>query len=280
MRITSGGLVGIGTSSPTTKLDVLSVGADAINIGAGNDFSGLRLTSDAGTWAIRTSIADALFFYDVSSSAERMRITSTGLVGIGTTAPINGGSDAKWLTVDGNSYGGGFISSVAGVAKGYVYYDNSTTSLAIQGAASTGITLLTTNIERARITTGGNFLIGTTTDSGYKLNVNGTTYINSNFTVNGTITELSSAKLKTDIKSIDSSLDKVKMLRPVTYKKIGGEKTEIGLIAEEVEKIYPELVEYTSAGEVLGLNYSRLTAVLIESVKELKQEINELKLKN
>ncbi len=87
MRITSGGSVGIGTSSPTTKLDVLSVGADAINIGAGNDFSGLRLTSDAGTWAIRTSTADALFFYDVSSGAERMRITSGGNVGIGTTSP-------------------------------------------------------------------------------------------------------------------------------------------------------------------------------------------------
>jgi hypothetical protein len=108
MRITSGGNVLIGTNTDAGyKLDVLKVGADAINIGAGNDFSGLSLTSNAGTWAIRTSIADALFFYDVSSSAERMRINSSGELLINTTSDAG----AYYLQVNGSVYATAYYES-------------------------------------------------------------------------------------------------------------------------------------------------------------------------
>ncbi len=114
---------------------------------------------------------------------------------------------------------------------------------------------------------------------------NGSTDI---FSINGStgavtcssLTETSSRKIKENIVSLDGSLDKIEMLNPVSYNRIGSTSSEIGLIAEEVGEVYPEFVQYDQDGNPVGVHYSRLTAVLIESVKELKKEINELKSKN
>ena len=94
------------------------------------------------------------------------------------------------------------------------------------------------------------------------------------------ITETSSRKIKENIISLDGSLTKVEKLRPVSYNRIGSSATEIGLIAEEVEEVYPEFVEYDHQGNPVGVHYTRLTAVLIESVKELKNRIQELENRN
>lgn len=101
-----------------------------------------------------------------------------------------------------------------------------------------------------------------------------------NLTISGTLTENSSVRWKENIQDLSGSLDKVEKLRGVSYNKKGDTTTEIGLIAEEVEEVYPEFVEYDQNGNPVGLHYTRLTAVLIESVKELKKEINELKNRN
>ena len=66
-------------------------------------------------------------------------------------------------------------------------------------------------------------------------------------------------------------------MRPVTYNKIGSQTTELGLIAEEVAEVYPEFVQYDENGEPIGVNYSRLTAALIGAVKELNEQLQELK---
>ena len=52
-------------------------------------------------------------------------------------------------------------------------------------------------------------------------------------------------------------------------------KTNIGLIADEVEKIYPEFVSKTEDGEIEGIEYSKLTTVLIQSIKELKEIVDQ-----
>ena len=100
-----------------------------------------------------------------------------------------------------------------------------------------------------------------------------------NLTIEGTLTESSSLKLKENINTITGNLEKVLDLRPVAYNKIGSTIKELGLIAEEVAETYPEFVQYDENGEAIGVNYSRLTTVLIGAVKELSDKIKKLETK-
>ena len=100
---------------------------------------------------------------------------------------------------------------------------------------------------------------------------------NSNVTVLGTLTENSSIRYKENVETLTNSLDKVIQLRGVTYTKKDTGITELGLIAEEVNEILPEVVLKNEQGEPDSISYARITALLIESIKELKLEIEELK---
>jgi hypothetical protein len=94
----------------------------------------------------------------------------------------------------------------------------------------------------------------------------------------GTITESSSIALKENLNPITGALDKILQLASFTYdRKDGSSKNEAGLIAEEVEKIIPNLVTLDEHGKPFGVQYSKLTAYLVEAVKSLKEEINQLK---
>jgi hypothetical protein len=96
---------------------------------------------------------------------------------------------------------------------------------------------------------------------------------------------VSDKNLKQNIVNIDNSLDKVSKLNGVYYnwtkealekhKHLVDEK-EVGVIAQEIEAVLPELVATRKDGSK-AVRYERLCAVLIESVKELKKEIEELK---
>jgi hypothetical protein len=109
--------------------------------------------------------------------------------------------------------------------------------------------------------------------SGYK----GTWDANGNLTVTGTITESSAKRYKENIKSLENSLDKIIKLRGVSYNKIETGDKEIGLIAEEVNEILPELITKNTNGEIESVAYGRVVSVLIEAIKELKIEIEKLK---
>jgi hypothetical protein len=98
-----------------------------------------------------------------------------------------------------------------------------------------------------------------------------------NLTVSGTLTENSSIRYKENIETIKYGLDKVLQMRGVTYTKKDNDIKELGLIAEEVNEILPEIVLKNKEGEPDSVSYSRITAVLIEAIKELKSEIEELK---
>lgn len=96
--------------------------------------------------------------------------------------------------------------------------------------------------------------------------------------VNGTITETSSIALKENINPITNALESVINLKGVTYdRKDGTTKNEAGLIAEEVAKYIPSVVSKDKEGNAVGINYSRLTAYLLEAIKDLKTEIDNLK---
>ena len=90
-------------------------------------------------------------------------------------------------------------------------------------------------------------------------------------------TETSSIRYKENVVELDNSLDKVLSMRGVSYNRKGSDDTEIGVIAEEVADIVPEIIKFTKSGEADSVSYGRITALLIEAIKEQQQQINELK---
>ena len=87
-------------------------------------------------------------------------------------------------------------------------------------------------------------------------------------------------RLKENVTTIENAMDKVAQIRGVEFdwndKQDSWEGHDIGVIAQEVEKVAPEIVIERDDG-YKAVNYQKLTALLIEAVKELKEEIKELK---
>lgn len=89
------------------------------------------------------------------------------------------------------------------------------------------------------------------------------------------LTETSSITLKENITPIENALDHILQLVGVVYdRKDGSSKNEAGLIAEDVYKTLPNLVQLDENGKPLGIHYTKLTAYLIESIKTLKTKID------
>lgn len=94
--------------------------------------------------------------------------------------------------------------------------------------------------------------------------------------VNGTI-QTSDARLKTNIRNLKYGLSEVLQFRPVSYSwKDNADSKKIGLIAQEVQALVPEVV---NVGEYLGMNYAELVPVLIKAIQEQQKLIDELTLK-
>ncbi len=84
----------------------------------------------------------------------------------------------------------------------------------------------------------------------------------------------SSRRWKSNIQTLPDALSKVEQLRGVSYDLKDSGKHEIGVIAEEVGKVVPEVVTYETNGkDAQGVDYSRLTALLIEAVKQQQRQI-------
>lgn len=125
------------------------------------------------------------------------------------------------------------------------------------------------------------------------LDHNGNAFFTGNVNANGTLLT-SDVRYKTNIIPLKSSLNNVLQLQGVNYnwkqkefpEKMFNDKLQIGVIAQDIEKIYPELVVTNDKG-FKSVNYAQLTPILIEAIKELhaiienqKSEINTLKSDN
>jgi Chaperone of endosialidase len=87
--------------------------------------------------------------------------------------------------------------------------------------------------------------------------------------------EESSERYKSDIAPMRPSSDKIAQLRPVTYRlktDLAGD-LQYGLIAEEVNQVYPELVVRDDAGTIEGVRYDRLAPILLNEVQQQQQEL-------
>ena len=99
------------------------------------------------------------------------------------------------------------------------------------------------------------------------LDVNGSTIVSGNLTVTGSITELSTRRIKTNIVSLNDELTTISKLNPVSYTRIDDGRREYGFISEEVKEVYPEFV----VGE--GINYPKMVSILVSAVKELTEKV-------
>jgi len=100
--------------------------------------------------------------------------------------------------------------------------------------------------------------------------------VGGNITATGNITAFSDRRLKSNIATIEDPLQKVMRLRGVTFMHDGLEAPGLGVIAQEVEEVFPELVTTHDNG-MKSVAYGNLVGVLIEAVKELTEQVEALK---
>ena len=141
--------------------------------------------------------------------------------------------------------------------------DNNSTELVFAVGASE------TAAEKMRLDHDGNLGIGTATPS-------------AKLEVSGTITETSMRETKTNIENMNDMLPAVLQMQGVKFdwkEDSYGGKDNFGFIAEDMQEILPEVVTCSNEGKAAGIQYSKLTAVLVEAIKEQQIQIDELKSK-
>jgi hypothetical protein len=102
-------------------------------------------------------------------------------------------------------------------------------------------------------------------------------YSTGDFTATGNVTAYSDARLKTNVRTIENALELTKALRGVFYDNINTGEAGVGVIAQELQKILPQLV--TDNDGTLSVAYGNIVAVLIEAIKTLSNKIDELEVK-
>jgi len=272
--IDASGNVGVGTTTPAFMLDVAGDinAAQAVHIGSGGTYSPGTIYSNAN-WGmiLRGKQAGALGAFTLRNSAdtELVRIVEQGNVGIGkaprTIAKLEiDTSGDKSLYMMDTGYGGLLIGYQGSTIQARSVMDSNLEALRLQ--------------NRNGVVTIGNPLIdGSAT---HALFVQGDVYARNN--------KLTSDKRwKDNIVEIQGALEKIMRLRGVEYTWKREEfkdmdfpdGRQIGMIAQEVEKEFPELVSTNSQGYKF-LAYDKMTAVLLEAVKSQQKEIGELKKQN
>lgn len=198
--------------------------------------------------------------------------------------PINNAGNASItgsINVTGNISGSGYIALNNG-GYGWLYANDVNHSIIMRGDRS-GAAADYTNYYQY----GGNISTG----KGHKFWTGGVlanqtlkfhiaddyTYNTGNMTIGGTLTENSSIRYKENIEDLKYSLDKVLQMRGVSYTKKDTGIKEIGLIAEELNEVVPELVIKNEEGQPDSVSYARIVSYLIEAIKELKKEIEDIK---
>jgi hypothetical protein len=252
--IGNGGNTGIGINNPQYKLHVYTSDNEGIYLQGTGGGIWMNIKSAAGKMWSYGAQNDGCGIYNRTDGVYRMFITDSGAATFNSSVTAGGNFIT---TADGGA--GGLRLTLNNTGAGEVQY-----ALLSGGSAGTGVFGIRNG------STGTNLFL---------MNSTGAATFTSSITCTS-LTETSTIKVKENIVNVDSALDQVEKLQAVSYNRKGSAVKEIGLIAEAVEEIYPEFVQYDQHGEPVGLNYSRLTAVLIESVKELKKEIDILKQKN
>ena len=288
--VKTNGDVGINTDSPSKKLEVKG------DIRArSNSYSNRYIQLESGSYQDLVATNDLMVRYGDTfgsgaivfkeAGTERMRIAHGGNVGIGDSSP------SYKLTVDGGAdFDGDVYAKNEFIARGSSYpsrtlrmksvsgqYLIATNDLYINCGTESGspgtIVFQENGSERMRIKTGGNVGIGTSSPG----NILTIKHYSSTDPIADSWTTYSSRRWKTNIKPIDNALNLVSRLTGVSYDWKENSKHDIGLIAEDVGKVIPEIVAYEDNGvDAKSVDYSRLVAVLIQGMKEQQAKIEKL----
>lgn len=200
------------------------------------------------------------------------RVYVSGKLGVGTSSPEESVSVVGSLKVDQTDKNDGTFNTAA-IRFGAGLTGEGIASKRTTGGNWAGLDFYTGSANRLTITNGGNVGIGFTSTS-YKLDVNGTVRCTA-------LTQTSDARLKTNIRPIANALESTLRLRGVTFDwnrdsfsdKSFPEGRQIGVIAQEVEKVLPELVSKDGQGYE-SVAYDKLVPVLIEAIKAQQAKID------
>ena len=178
------------------------------------------------------------------------------------------------LTYIMGKFGDNYLRS-ASAAKVATFISGQTMNIA--GTATNATNSAVTDDTTTNATHYPNFVAGTSGNQAEKVSSTKFTFNPSTGLLTSTDYNSSSDKrLKKNIKTVDNALDKVMALRGVSFDwKEGGAKA-IGLIAQEAEKVIPEIVSKDDNG-YLGIKYNNLIGVLVEAIKDQQEQINILK---
>ncbi len=263
--------------SPAIYLNHTGTGGRAFRIASFGD------NTNAGSFRIR----------DESGGGDRFAIDSSGNVGVGTT------SQTRKLDVNGvvgafdggtRSRNGGLATEVGatlidfGMNDGSINRFGGTYTQANQGGlvrvdARSGVDLFQFLGRSAGTAGDANELVGITSAGNVGIGVASPSNIlavqqsSTTDPIADAWTTYSSRRWKTKIHSIRDALALVERLRGVRFHWKANGKHDLGLIAEEVEKVLPGLVSHDRNGRARGLDYARLVPVLIEAMKEQQAEL-------
>jgi hypothetical protein len=270
------GNVGIGTTTPSSNLDVIYASGsgrqDMFRILAGDNTTGNGASMALGSTqthagyisGLQTSsnTGDLTFGTQTNGNyAERMRIVgSSGNVGIGTTAP------AEKLDINGNIRIPNNSSFVGASGSGDIFaYNNGTFNGNIPRYSISWVNLGST-AEAILSSVGGiKLLIGAANTGAY---------------VDGTgVHSYSDVRLKHNIVSMSNMLEKVLQMQGVTFNLNANNQASFGFIAQDLEKVFPLAVNTGSDG-YKSVNYAAMTSVLVEAIKELNAKVEKLETEN
>lgn len=191
-------------------------------------------------------------------SSERKVIAGNGLDGGGALSKditINIVTTDDSLTVDTDSIK---VNTYDGVDN------SSTTRPASANAVKTAYDKANTMLPKS----------GNNTYNG-NLTVTGTGVFNGHLTSQDEVTAFSDRALKSEIKVIDKAIDKVKKITGYTYKMLGADRRQAGVIAQEVKEVLPEVVVENDCG-YLSVAYGNISALLVQAIKEMDDRLRKV----
>jgi hypothetical protein len=221
----------------------------------------------------------------ISGTLTSGSLSVTGTTNLSGNLSVAGISTFSNATASTSQSTGSLVLSGGLGAAGDIYASNIYSNGVLLGSSSTAGTniSISSNIISvinaptfSGIITSTNATNSTSTATGCSTFAGGIGVAN-NIYYGGSLQNSSDRRIKTIIEPITNVLNRIDQIIPVKYTKINSDKVEIGLIAQEIKEHFPELVTVNEEDDFHYLDYSRITAVLLQAVKELRNEIKCLK---